>query len=70
VATKPHVVVLSKFDLLATDEELPVIDAPESRGVLSISSVAHHGVDELKEVLWRLLAESAESPDEETVLLP
>ena len=70
VAAKPHVVVLSKIDLLAPGEEPPAIEAPESRGVLTISSVAHRGVDELKEALWRLLAESGESPDEDTVPLP
>jgi GTP-binding protein len=70
VAAKAHVVVLSKTDLLAPGEELPAIDAPESRGVLSISSVAQRGIDELKEVLWRLLAESRSAQDDDTVPLP
>ena len=58
LAAKPHVVVVSKIDLLAPGEEPRAIEAPESRAVLSISSVAQRGLDELKEALWRLLAES------------
>ncbi len=50
---KPHLVLLSKRDLLAEGDPLPRIEAPEAREVLAFSSVARQGIDELKEALWR-----------------
>jgi GTP-binding protein len=57
LAEKPHIVVLTKSDLWPPDRPLPELEAPEARGVLAISAVARRGLDELKESLWRLLAE-------------
>lgn len=54
---KPHLLVLSKRDLFPDDEELPEIVAPEALRVVSISSAAGQGLDELKELLWSLVQE-------------
>jgi GTP-binding protein len=51
----PHVVLLTKQDLLPPDAPAPVIHAPGSTGVLPISSVAGTGLDDLKEFLWRFV---------------
>jgi GTP-binding protein len=56
LARKPHVVVLSKRDLLAGDAALPVIDAPDATGILAVSSAAGAGLEELKEYLWKFVA--------------
>ena len=49
---KPHVVVLSKRDLLPGDAPLPPLDAPGARAVLAVSSVARLGLDRLIAELW------------------
>jgi GTP-binding protein len=55
---KQHVVVLTKRDLLKPGYSLPVVQAPEAAEVLGISSASGAGIDELKERLWKLVAES------------
>jgi GTP-binding protein len=55
---KPHVVVLSKRDLLPSDAELPVVRAPESRGSPAVSSAARSGLDGLNAILWELVVEA------------
>ncbi|HEX9727214.1 MAG TPA: GTPase ObgE [Gemmatimonadales bacterium] len=55
VARKAHVVVLTKQDLLPPDQPLPRVDAPDALGILAVSSVAHVGLGELREALWRLM---------------
>ncbi len=55
LAAKPHVVVLTKRDLLGPDDPLPRLVAPEAAGVLAISSAAGTGLDELKEFLWKFV---------------
>jgi GTP-binding protein len=52
LARSPHVVVLTKRDLLPPSASLPDIAAPEAAGVLAISSAAGTGLDELKQFLW------------------
>jgi GTP-binding protein len=52
LAGSPHVVVLTKRDLLPAASPVPSLVAPESAGVLAISSAAGSGLDELKEFLW------------------
>ena len=42
---------------VAPDFEIPVLRAPEARDTLAISSVAKRGLEELKERLWKLVAE-------------
>ena len=52
---KPHLLILSKRDLLPDDAELPELDAHQAAGVIAISSAAGTGLDELKEFLWRFV---------------
>ncbi len=60
----PHVVLLTKQDLLPLGAEVPTIATPEAAAVLAVSSVAGTGLDDLKELLWRLVqtARAAERP--------
>jgi GTPase len=65
---KPHLIVRSKRDLLPAGEPLPLLDAPDARAVVEVSSVARSGTDELIARLWSLveaarLAESIEAAD-------
>ena len=55
LAHKPHVVVLTKSDLLPEGEAEPVVDAPDAAGTFTISSVAGTGLEDLKEFLWRFV---------------
>jgi GTP-binding protein len=50
---KPHVVLLSKRDLLARHDPLPVMETPGALGALAFSSVARSGLDDLTEYLWK-----------------
>jgi GTP-binding protein len=69
LATKEHIVVLTKRDLLPADAPLPQLNAPEAEGVAAISSAAGSGVEELEELLWKFVErvkgveESAETAD-------
>ena len=56
LARKPHVVLLSKRDLLAEGDALPEVDAPEATGMLTFSSVAGAGLEELTEYLWKAVS--------------
>jgi GTP-binding protein len=51
----PHVVVLTKRDLLPADAALPAIDAPDATGALVVSSATGAGIEDLKEYLWRFV---------------
>ncbi|MEZ0333737.1 MAG: GTPase ObgE [Gemmatimonadales bacterium] len=64
LAQKPHVVVLTKRDLIGPDDKLPDLDAPEAAGVLAVSSAAGAGLEELKEYLWKFV-ESAKTDEVE-----
>jgi GTP-binding protein len=55
---KPHVVVLSKRDLLPADAELPGIGPGEPRAVLAVSSAARSGLEEFISRIWLLVAEA------------
>jgi len=55
LAAKPHVVVLTKTDLIPPDSPLPTIRAEAGAPVLPISAVTQAGVPDLLEVLWRIL---------------
>lgn len=50
---KPHLVLLSKRDLLPADAELPVLETPGAIGMVAFSSVAGEGVEDLKAYLWK-----------------
>ena len=66
LAAKPHLVVLTKRDLLAPGDPLPRLEAPEAAGVLAISSAAGTGIDDLKEFLWKFVDTArAEAPSME-----
>lgn len=69
LALRPHVLVLSKRDLLPDDAELPVIDAPDALGTVAISSAANRGLDAFKEMVWRQVV-AADKADGDSVLLP
>jgi len=65
LAAAPHVVVLTKRDLLPEGAALPRIAAPDALDQLAISSASGDGLDALKELLWQRVHEirAAESPD-------
>ena len=48
-------VVLTKADLLGDEASAPTLSAADAAGVLTISSVAGTGLDDLKEFLWRFV---------------
>jgi GTP-binding protein len=66
LAAKPHVVLLTKRDLLPPEDAVPVLDAPEAAGILALSSAAGTGLEELKEYLWKFVetAKAEEAPVE------
>ncbi len=66
LAERPHVVVLTKRDLLPEGDAVPVLDARDAAGQLAISSASGSGLEELKEYLFRFVAEAkaAEVPTE------
>src|SRR5438552_312110 len=54
----PHVLLLTKRDLLAPGDPLPPLQAPDAAGVLAVSSVAGSGLEELKEFLWKFVQQA------------
>jgi GTPase len=71
LAAKPHVVVLSKRDLLPEGAELPALDAPDAAGILAVSSASGSGVEELIEYLWRFIETArAAEPAADPLALP
>jgi GTP-binding protein len=66
LAAKPHVVLLTKRDLLPPGDPVPAIEAPGSAGILAVSSAAGTGLEEAKEYLWKLVetAKAQEAPVE------
>jgi len=68
LATRPHMVVISKMDLWPPDLPDPVLEAPEALAVARVSAVAHRGLDRLREQLWDLTA--ATRPHHSDVPLP
>jgi GTP-binding protein len=59
LAERPHVVVLTKNDLLPPDQAAPEVRAPGAAAVLSISAVAQAGLDDLREHLWKLVSQQS-----------
>src|SRR3989449_3725028 len=55
LASKPHVVVITKTDLTTPHSPLPTIRTEAGAPVASISAVARQGLPELLEVLWKTL---------------
>ncbi|HWB41834.1 MAG TPA: GTPase ObgE [Gemmatimonadales bacterium] len=66
LAAKPHVVLLTKRDLLPPGAPVPEVPAPESAGILALSSASGTGLEEVKEYLWKFVeaAKSEEAPVE------
>ncbi|HEX2265449.1 MAG TPA: GTPase, partial [Solirubrobacterales bacterium] len=64
LAGKPHVLLLTKRDLLPEGDAAPELEAPEAAGILTISSAAGTGLEELKEYLWKFVesAKAEEAP--------
>jgi GTP-binding protein len=58
LAETPHLLLLSKRDLLPPGDPLPTIHAPDAAGVLAVSSAAGTGLEELKEFLWRFVEQA------------
>ncbi len=69
LAAKPHVLVLSKTDLIPSKDDLPVIVAPKARATVAISSAAHDGLNEFKEAVWREVS-AVGSHDQDEMPLP
>jgi GTPase len=65
LASKTHVVVLSKLDLLPPGADIPEVKAPGAEKILAISSATGERLDELKEHLWKLV-EQARTHDTES----
>jgi GTP-binding protein len=55
LAAKPHVVVLTKRDLLPSGAPLPAIRPTAGAPVVAVSAVTRSGLPELLETLWRTL---------------
>jgi GTPase len=56
LAAKPHLVVLTKLDLLpAPRSPLPAIRTQGGAPVVAVSSVTREGLSELMEILWQAL---------------
>jgi len=55
LAAKPHVVVLTKIDLLAPRTPHPALRTDEGAPVLAVSAVTREGLPDLLESLWRTL---------------
>jgi GTPase len=55
LATKPHVVVITKADLLPPDASPPEVRTVDGAPVLSVSAVTGAGLPQLLEALWQRL---------------
>jgi GTP-binding protein len=61
LAAKPFIVVLTKRDLLPSDDELPAIEAPEAIAVVSVSAPSGQGLEDLKELFFRAVTDARSS---------
>jgi GTP-binding protein len=55
LAAKPHIVVLTKRDLVPAGERLPELRPAAGAPVLAVSAVTREGLPPLLETLWRVL---------------
>jgi GTPase len=67
---KPHVVLLSKRDLVPADQVLPPLSAPLALAVMACSSVTGAGLNELKDFLWGVVQEARATAPEADVMEP
>ena len=72
LADKPHVVLITKMDILGPDDEPPRVDAPDAWGQFAISAVAHQGLTDVLEAMWQRVRDvvADEKPDEEETYRP
>jgi GTP-binding protein len=61
---RPHLVVLTKRDILAPDAVLPALSAPDALAVLVISSVSRAGLEPLVEAFWQHISAERASEQE------
>jgi len=66
LAEQPHVLLLTKRDLLPPGDPLPPVEAPGAAGVLAISSASGSGLEELKEFLWKFVATAKQAEGDTT----
>jgi GTPase len=62
LAAKPHLVLLTKRDLLPPTDAVPELQVAEAAEILTVSSVAGTGLEEVKEYLWKVV-ESAKAEE-------
>src|SRR5438132_3974236 len=55
LAAKPHIVVLTKRDLLPPGSRLPIIQTHAGAPLVAVSAVTREAIPQLVETLWRLL---------------
>jgi len=55
---KPHLIVLTKSDLIPPGDPIPVVEAPEARGTMVLSSAARLGLEPFTSKLWDLVTEA------------
>jgi GTP-binding protein len=68
LAQTPHCLVLTKRDLIALDEAVPKVRAPEAWGTFAVSAVTQWGLAELLEGLYvrtRIEEERSGGPEDE-----
>jgi GTP-binding protein len=54
---KPHLIVLSKRDLLPPDAPVPGVNAPDAKDRIALSSVARLGLEEFSNRIWQQVDE-------------
>jgi GTPase len=64
LAERPYCVVLTKMDVLGSDEEVPRVEAPQAWGTFVVSAVSRRGLAELLEAFWKRLSELDDSAEE------
>lgn len=61
---KPHLIVLSKRDLIPADAPLPGLNAPDAQALIAVSSAARGGLENFRAQVWALV-EAARREDVE-----
>jgi len=69
---KPHIVALTKLDLLPADTPPPTIEAPEAETVIALSAASGAGVPEFRAALFRLVeaSKAAEGAEDDLAIEP